>query len=256
MKNSSLSKGFTDIHTVIVANDHGDVRIRCNSTDGAAQVNVEAVKAVVDMEAVDMKVNDGTLTVDVPGMLDRETGKGFSFKLGSLSLSSGTSKVDVELELPVGVTLKATTKYGDIGISGTAGDVRARTGSGDIGVEAAEEIALATGSGDIVVGTCRGGSLATGSGDIELRESLGSSVECRSGSGDLHAWISQGSFDGKTGSGDITVTIPRGIPVWLDLSTGTGRVAKDLESVGEPAEGQQAMAVKAKSGTGDIRVCH
>ena len=50
--------------------------------------------------------------------------------------------------------------------------------------------------------------------------------------------------------------VPRGEPVWLDLSAGLGTVRRDVEPVGAPADGQAYLSVKARTGLGDVTVRH
>ena len=66
--------------------------------------------------------------------------------------------------------------------------------------------------------------------------------------------LSQGTFEGRSGTGDIETVVPRGVPVWLDLTSGLGRVTKDLEHVGAPQEGQDHLTVRVRTGVGSVRV--
>lgn len=266
---------FPDISALVLANELGDVRLRCTSTDGAARVTL-TTKGDVDLDLVTLRPEGHRLTVDVPPLLDRERpSSGFSFRIGPVSISSGASRVDVDVELPHGSSITAKTKSGDVTVSGEAGAVKATAGSGDVRLEHAQGVQLTTGSGDVSVRTCHGGAVTTGSGDITIEEVAGDTIQCRAGSGDVtlrHTQVQrvtsatgsgditlhlgQGSFECKTGTGDVDVTVPSGIPVWLDLSSGTGSVARDLEPVGPPQEGQPHLRVMARSGVGSIRVHH
>ncbi len=272
---TSRTEEFTGISSLVLNSDLGDVRIACTQADGQAQVRLSSTSNV-DLGLATVRADGGRLTVDVPALLDKDQdGKGFSFRLGPISISTGASTIAVEVDLPHGAAITAKTKSGDIVITGEAGPATVTTGSGDVTVDHADAVRLSTGSGDVSARSCRGGVVTTGSGDITVDEASGSELQCRAGSGDvslrhtqlehltaatgsgditLH--LGQGSFECKTGTGDVDVTLPQGIPVWLDLSSGTGRVARDIDPVGAPAEGQAHLSVKAKSGVGDIRVHH
>lgn len=272
---TSRVETFSGVGSLLLDNELGNVRIRCTTTDGTARVHLLA-KGDIALEPVELRVDGDILVVDVPPLLAKDSpGTGFAITLGPLSFSTQTTRVDVEIDLPHDADVKAKTKSGDISISGEAGSVTAKTGSGDVTLEHTQQIHLATGSGDVSVRSCRSGSATTGSGDISIQEASGHELQCRAGSGnirlsrtqtqqttaatgtgDISLHLAEGTFEGKSGTGDIDVTVPTGIPVWLDLSSSTGRVTKDIESVGAPAEGQPHLRIKAKSGVGSIRVHH
>lgn len=269
------SEEFAGISALVLDNELGDIRIRCTSTDGAARVTLTS-KGDVDLDLVTLRPDGHRLTVDVPPLVDRDGGgAGFSFRIGPISISSSATRVDVEVELPHGSSVTAKTKSGGITISGEAGAVKATAGSGDVRLDHAQEVHLTTGSGDVGARTCQGGVVTTGSGDITIDEVSGDELQCRAGagdvtlrhtllqrvsgatgSGDITLHLGQGSFECKTGTGDVDVTVPHGIPVWLDLSSGTGRVSKEIESLGPPEEGQPHLRISARSGVGNIRVHH
>lgn len=270
---TSRTESFTDISTLILRNEVGDITIRSVTTDRTAQIHLNAHGAV-DLEPVTMRAENGVLEVDLPGLLT-DKDRGFSFQLGPISLSSGATRVDVEVDLPHDADIKAITKSGDITVSGESGNLTAKTGSGAIAFEHAEQIHLTTGSGDISGKNCRGGTVTTGSGDIDLAEVTGAMLEtkagagsitvrrtlleqlsARTGAGDISVHVGQGSLEAKSGTGSIDVVVPQGIPVWLDLSSGMGRVRKDIDPVGAPEEGQSHLSIRAKSGVGSIRIHH
>lgn len=272
---TSRVETFTGIAGLLLENELGNVRIRCTTTDGTARVALHA-KGEVALDPVELRVEGDTLVVDVPPLLAKDhSGTGIAIKIGPISFATHSTRVDVEVDLPHDADIKAKTKSGDISVSGEAGNVTARTGSGDVTLEHTQQIHLATGSGDVTVRSCRSGSATTGSGDIAIQEATGHELHCRAGSGDItlrhtatrkttaatgsgdiSLHLGEGTFEGKSGTGDIDVSVPTEVPVWLDLSSGTGRVAKDIEPLGAPQEGQPHLTVKAKSGVGSIRVHH
>jgi hypothetical protein len=56
----------------------------------------------------------------------------------------------------------------------------------------------------------------------------------------------------KGASGDVTVGVPAGVPVWTDISTVTGAIRSQLPHAGQPAEGADHVEVRAKTVSGDI----
>lgn len=272
---STRSDEFTDISGLRLTNERGDVRVTCSSPDGTTRIRLSA-RADVALDRVDIRPEDGTLVVAVPVLADPDGTAGVRFRLGPLSVDtsgSGAAAVDIEVELPARSDVRARTKLGDVIVSGEAGEVSARTGAGDVSVETAGTVRLGCGSGQISVRSCRGGDITTGAGDIAVEEVDGAVLNCRAGSGnvrlprnrtekvtvttgsgDVTMHLSQGTFEGRSGTGDIETVVPRGVPVWLDLTSGLGRVTKDLEHVGAPEEGQEHLTVRVRTGVGSVRV--
>lgn len=272
---TTRSHEFTDISALRLTNERGDVRVGCTSTDGVTRVML-STRADVDLAAVDIRSEEGTLIVDIPVMADPDGQGGVRFRLGPFSVDtagSGAAAVHVEVALAAGSDVRARTKLGDIVVSGEAGRVSARTGAGDLTVETADTVRLACGSGQVSVESCRGGDITTGAGDIAVRHVDGPELNCRAGSGnvslpddrtdkatvttgsgDITVHLSRGRFEGRSGTGDIETVVPRGVPVWLDLTSGLGRVSRDLEPVGAPEEGQEHLTVRARTGVGSVTV--
>lgn len=255
----------------------GDVRVVMGSSPGHAHLQLDADEEV-DLEPVTTRCHGGVLTVDVPPLLNPDgQGRGFAFSLGSVKIGMGsTVRVDATVVLPPGSHVKVRTRSGDIRVEEPAGQVDLQTGSGDVRVEQCEGVKVSTGSGDIDVATCLGGgTVTTGSGDIVIGPcagrlqvrtgsgdvSVGTSGQAgaltvATGSGDVSAALAGGSLEARTGTGDVQVTVPHGIPVWLDLSAPLGDVHQRLDGVGAPEEGQPFVSVSARTGTGDIVVAH
>lgn len=274
---TTRSQEFTDIGALRLTNERGDVRVRCTTADGTARVRLTA-RADVDLGPVELRADEGTLVVDIPTLSEQDTPPGFTLRLGPISLgalSPGSTPVDVEIDLPGGCDISARTKVGSISVTGEAGAVSARAGSGDIGLESADRVRLACGSGDVSVGSCHGGDITTGAGDISVDEALGAGLQCRAGagavlirhsrndkvtvatgSGDVTMHLDHGSLECRSGAGNVETIVPRGVPVWLDLTSGIGRVTKDVESVGAPQEGQPHLSVRVRTGVGNVRVRH
>jgi DUF4097 and DUF4098 domain-containing protein YvlB len=161
---------------------------------------------------------------------------------GEVSLDHATGTVDV------------TTGSGDVSTGRVEGPLKVKTGSGDIVVDAALAAAvLASGSGDIRVGESDGPVNAkTGSGDIRVRDAH-DDISMSTGTGDFEVGTAhRGRISGKGASGDVSVGIPPGVPVWTDLTTVTGRIRSTLPATGAPAEGQDHVEVRLQTVTGDI----
>lgn len=257
-----------------LSNHSGDVAVLLDAPDGTATLTLTSSRPV-DFEPVTATCRRGRVHVEIPALLDPEGGRGFAFTLGRFSIGSGTTPIHVEVHLPHGTALDVSTKQGDIVLNGTAGATRVRSGSGDLAIEETGELRASTGSGDVRVGLIAGGSVTSGSGDIvvdtaagphpvEIRTGTGDvtlveshhDVSIATGSGDIEAGHRRGALTARTGTGDVEITVPHGIPLWLELSSGLGEVRRDVDGVGAPEPGQEHLRVGVRTGTGDIRVHH
>lgn len=125
--------------------------------------------------------------------------------------------VDLDLELPPGVSVRASTSLGDIDVS-ASGLVHARTHAGDITVDGAPtSIDAKTSLGDISVAPEQPVN------QIWLVSSLG----------------------------DLTAQLPRGTAYRLDLDTSIGEPIVEVEQ-----SSGSAYRVNATTSMGDIRVLH
>jgi DUF4097 and DUF4098 domain-containing protein YvlB len=211
-----------------------------------------------------------------------------------LGFFSGDQSLDITVVSPVGTSLDIRVGSADVDVTGPVGRSRLRSGSGDVSIEQARaSVSLEAGSGDLRVGRVSGdlgaksgsGSVTvadvggtatvvagsgdvtigiagmstvvrTGSGDLEVGDIAGD-VSLTTGSGDLTVRNARsGRLSAKGGSGDVHVAVPRGLPVWTDITTVTGRVVSDLESVGQPAEGAPHLEVRARTMSGDVVLTH
>lgn len=202
----------------------------------------------------------------------------------------GVQQLDIEIHAGAGSHLVVKTGSADLTTSGALGDVRVKSGSGEVALDriegtavvdtgsgdvriglAASEVRIRSGSGDVALG--RAGATATlssGSGDVRIEHAQGS-VVVKTGSGDLEIGESDADVSSTTGSGDvrvrtahrgrisakgasgnIVVGVPVGTPVWTDVSTITGQVTSTLQSVGEPEPGADHVELRATTVSGDI----
>ncbi len=200
------------------------------------------------------------LTLTVPEGTDLETrlgsaGVSASGVLGAVDVVTGSGAVDLAT-----VTGRASVKTGSGGISITeaAAETDLKTGSGNIRVgHLARQGSLKTGSGSIEVGRAEASvSLKSGSGDLVVREAE-TDTSLATASGDLRIGrIARGQAQLKNASGSIHLGVAAGTPVWTDVSSATGHVRSHLVPTGEPTEGQDFVAVRASSVTGDIYLTH
>lgn len=174
-----------------------------------------------------------------------------SGRLGETMVKSGSGDIEVD-EVEGGALLE--TGSGDLEIGTVSGELQIKSGSGDVAVDRAEgRSQISTGSGDVEVGLAANlVQVKSGSGDGHIREAR-DAVSVTTASGDLSIdTMHRGELRANNVSGDIRVGIPAGVPVWTEISSVTGSVHSDLDGVGEPAEGQDYVTLRAKTVSGDI----
>jgi hypothetical protein len=163
-----------------------------------------------------------------------------------------TGSGDLSAELVDGPT-EVQSGSGDVRVLELRGDARIKSGSGDVVVTRCADLAVSTGSGDVRIESV-GGQLAikTGSGDGRVGEAT-ADLSLSTGSGDLTVDVAhKGKYVLKGASGDVSIGVPAGTPVWTDITTLSGRVRSDLVPVGAPAEGQDHLEIRATTASGDI----
>lgn len=178
--------------------------------------------------------------------------------------------VTVSVQAPVGSHVAAQSGSGDVVVSGSAGRLGLRTGSGRVSADQATGAAkVDTGSGVVRLGPMAAGVRAkTGSGDVEITAvggvstvvtgsgdvwlgAVASDVLARTGSGSVTiANASSGQLELHTGSGAIRVGVRAGSPAEIDLSSGSGEARSDLELVTSPPESAPALRIRGRTGSG------
>lgn len=174
-------------------------------------------------------------------------------RLGEAAVKAGSGDVAIQR---VDGEASVETGSGDVRLGEVTGDLVLKSGSGGVTVDRLGAAAsLSTGSGDIRVGVSENGvQLKSGSGDAHVVESHGD-IALSTASGDITVERAhRGELRASNVSGDITLGVPGGIPVWTDVSTVTGSVTSTLVGAGEPTEGQDFVALHAKSVSGDVHL--
>jgi len=179
---------------------------------------------------------------------------------------------EVEIVAPPSTDLWVQTSAADITCSGSFGDVRLVTASGDLRLGGAGDVDVKTASGDVFIERSEGRLRArTASGDVHVDEAAGDvSVVTASGDvgiddvlGDVSAKTASGrisldQFRGstvtlKTVSGGVRVAVVSGRTVSLDLQSLTGSISLPEERDGSGTGGPD-LRIKVKTVTGDIAI--
>lgn len=203
---------------------------------------------------------------------------------------SDHGSVDVRIELPVGSAVRGTGGVATMHASGRLGEVRFRTGAGDVELETTSTLELKAGVGDITVGIAldRVEIKAAGAvrlervegpavvrnanGDTWIGEITGEAhlngangsiavdvahagVVAKTARGDIHIGsAARGPVNTQSALGRVEIGIPDGVAAWLDLETKFGRVHNELESAERPEPGVETVEVHAQTAMGDVIV--
>ncbi|GAA2782576.1 DUF4097 family beta strand repeat-containing protein [Saccharopolyspora taberi] len=182
--------------------------------------------------------------------------------------------LEITIKAPLDSQLGVHTDSGKVAVSGAVSRLQLRSGSGEVIVDEVTGTASArTGSGQMRLGTMRSGvqarsgsgdveigaleaasSVVTGSGNVWLGE-VHNDVLVRSGSGDITvADAAKGQVELITGSGELQVSIRRGVLAEVDLTSSTGSASSDLPVADEPPEEEPKLRIFGRTGNGDVLV--
>ena len=254
---------------LVVEISKGNVNVRCTAT-GESTVVVEGKHAedvVVEQNGDSITViepgrgrifGDNTLRVDVvvpersnPAVRTGSADIQVEGLAGNAKLQSGSG--DCTLEIVEGHLL-VETGSGEIRVDDVGGNLKVKSGSGDVAVgEAGDTTSISTGSGDVTVETARGKTVVkTGSGDLKIGAAH-DDTSFSTGSGDVSIdLVDRGRLTVKGASGDVSIGVKAGVPVWTDITTVSGTIRSELQGAGQPQEGQDHIEVRAKTVSGDI----
>jgi hypothetical protein len=248
----------------------GSGSLTVHARDGLTEASVTLVPRVADSDIVDrtlVELRGSTLYVMSPR-------QGGIFDLPILrGRRDNRSAMDVTVTLPSGSAVKATTFTADITVDGRCGTADIASGGSTISLDEVDgdlrlrygasrcqvgrvsgSVELRSGSGDARCGEIGGGlSAARGSGKLDVTMVHGP-VRTRSGSGFTSLGAVHGDVDIASGSGELAIGIPPGQAARLDLTTGSGRVDSELPVEDKPASSGKAITIRARTGSGDIRL--
>lgn len=202
-----------------------------------------------------------------------------------------TGTVDVTVELPTGSRIDMTGAWAQVLGEGRLGEVRVKTSSGDVRLEATGPLQLTASHGSITVDRVEGmaeittssGSMRVGlvdgpavlknshgsttvaaatgelrvsgaNGDIDIVRAEGS-VTATTAHGTLRvAEVARGTVQLETSFGAIEVGVREGTAAWLDVSAGSGQVRNMLTASQSPDEGEETVNIRARTRYGNIDV--
>ena len=230
----------------------GDIRVRESAT-GEVIVMLDGSDKWLQRIAVD-QIGDDTIRVEGTGrtgLLGRvevvvllPAGSDVDVKVGSADVF-----VDVEV-----TDLRVAVGSGDVRAGLVGGNAEIKAGSGDVHVEVIRgDFEVSVGSGDVRVREVQGDAKTKGaSGDIVL-DRVGGRVDGSTASGDINIRAFEGSDLRVTAlAGDVTLGIPAGRTLDVELQTLSGDVINDLGGASDERTGAASLRVKTMAG--DIRL--
>jgi DUF4097 and DUF4098 domain-containing protein YvlB len=234
----------------VASSDREDTVVEVRPRDESRSQDVRAA------DQVRVEFDNGALLVS--------SRRGFSFPR--------RGAVVVDIALPSGSRLNASAASANITADGRYGDCKFATASGDLEVgQVIGHLRADTASGGVTVADINGSVLmATASGDVAIGE-LDGDVKLRAASGSLTIGRLRGDVSAQTASGDVSVAtavsggvsvhtssgevvvgIAEGTAAQVDLQTGSGEVRNLLTPSDGPADGDETLAVHARTGSGDV----
>jgi hypothetical protein len=256
----------------MIAGDRIDTVVDVRPADPSRQRDVAAA------EQTRVDYSDGALRIKAQKGMQQ-----YSFRRGA-------EAIHVVIELPAGSTIASEAGVGVLHATGRFGNVRHKSGAGDVRIDEAADVSLKTGAGDISVGRATGCDIATGSGavrlgtidgaavvknsngdteigdiggDLRVKAANGkvsvdraqSTVAVTTANGDIRLGeVVRGAVVAKTAYGRIDVGIRDGVAAWLDLNTSFGKVQSDLDAAERPAPGEDVVELKARTAFGDVTI--
>jgi DUF4097 and DUF4098 domain-containing protein YvlB len=252
----------TSAINLLVKLNNGSLRV--TAIDGLAEATVRLTPEHSGSDIINeftVEMDGSTLTITAPRH------EGFSLFRGN------RDGVDVEVRVPSGTAMKLNTGSAPIIMTGRAGGADVASGSGRIDLDTIDgdlrvrhgsahssvkvvtgDATLRSGSGNAQFGEVTGNlDAGFGSGNLEVL-AAGGSVRSHAGSGDATIKRAGSDIDFRSGSGTVHVGLPVGTAARLDLKTGSGKVRSDLPIADAPAEGSTSIMIKARTGSGDVRL--
>lgn len=216
----------------------------------------------------------GRFTVDLSGpTLTVASPRGTTVSELAGRLVRPAVEVDVVVTVPVGTAVKIETSKAPITLTGRCGggDIATSTGAVSLGhvdgdlllrighadirtARVSGSVTVQSGSGEAHFGVIEGQlDYAGGKGLLDVDEVHGP-VRARSGSGGARLAAIGGDVDVASGSGPISIGLPAGAAARLDVTSGSGHVRSELPIEDRPAPSARTISVRARTGSGDVRL--
>src|SRR5579863_10144677 len=169
----------------------------------------------------------------------------------------GSSDPDVHVALPEGSSVEVTTASGDTEIIGGLAKASVTSASGSVTVaDEVGELEMKTASGDVTTATVRTSlTCHSASGNVRC-DGAGTSTKIRTASGSVRLAVDVPSdISVRTVSGNVAVTVARGLEVDVDATSISGRLTSTMPLDGTTdVASKDAVSISAKTVSGDVKV--
>ncbi len=257
---------------------------------GEERQKIDTTFAFDKSGVVDLGLVSGDIVVT--GWTRNEVKVYASIEIGYFEYSMASSRVQIraksrrnrmgesriEVSVPIGTEVRASSVSGDVAVRGSAGRVTANTVSGEVEVrDASDMVEIHAVSGDLRGEKLRGRIRAnTVSGDLRLDDVVGDlrgktvsgsltargsldGLEFESVSGDFEFrgdFRGTGTFSANTHSGDVRLTLPENLAANLELRTFSGDMRTEFPLTLRPGEsiGRRSREMQTTINGGGARV--
>ena len=158
-------------------------------------------------------------------------------KASTWSFGSNDCKVDFNIKTPLHTEVSLVSGSGNVSVNSTIGDIDFKVGSGNVSIQKVlqSNISGKAGSGNIGInGDLKNVDLKVGSGKISAEfDDIKSQSECNI----------------KSGSGDVTISLPKKNSVSVNYKSGSGRLTNNFKTVDSPD-----LKLNVKSGSGNLTI--
>ena len=255
-------------HEVFEASGAGIARVTTSSGDviiGASESNVIEVtlsvkdasyQRMLDEAVVEYDARKNSLVVRTHENFNAIRGFKAAIRRNSW-FEFGGSDPDVHVALPEGSTVEVTTASGDTEIIGVLARASVTSASGSVSV--ADEVGvleMKTASGDVSTANVRESlTCHSASGNVRC-DGAGTTTKIRTASGSVRLSVEVPSnISVHTVSGNVAVTVARGLEVDVDASSISGRLSSTMPLDGTTSDStKDAVSISARTVSGDVLV--
>jgi Putative adhesin len=257
-------------HEVFEATGAAIARVTSSSGDvtiGASESNVievtlsikdPAYRRVLDDAVIEFDAHKNALFVRTRTHENFNAIRGFRAAIRRNAwFEFGGSDPDVHIALPEGSSVEVTTASGDTEIIGVLAKATVSSASGNVSV--ADEVGvleMKTASGDVTTATVRESLVChSASGNVRC-DGAGASTKIRTASGSVRLAVEVPSeISVRTVSGNVAVTVARGLEVDVDATSISGRLSSTMPLDGAPGGSpKDTVTISAKTVSGDVKV--
>lgn len=244
-----------------VTTSSGDVTIgasESNVIEVTLSVKDDTYRKMLDDAVIEFDAHKNSLVVRTRTHESFNAVRGFKAAIRRNSwFEFGGSDPDVHVALPEGSTVEVTTASGDTEIIGVLAKASVTSASGSVSI--ADEVGvleMKTASGDVSSANVRESlTCHSASGNVRC-DGAGTSTKIRTASGSIRLAVDVPSdISVHTVSGDVAVTVARGLEVDVDASSISGRLTSTMPLDGTTNDSpKDAVSISARTVSGDVTV--